>query len=345
MFFRIVNNARVEAANRPSVDYSMSLVYKDRMGDGCAFLQTPAEVARCADAIQPRAPRRSGARLAATSLALFSLLGAGLRPALPADLGTAQTNSSASPSLPAATLLDNGWVATLKGNAGFSPDWEGAKSYSFLAYPSVSLRRADAREWSAPDDGVDFSVYDARGFSIGPVARYEPGRYRNDDPRRLFGIHDVPWTIEPGIFAEYWAIPETLRARLEIRHGLGSGYGFVADAAVDYLFHLGPATFALGPRLSLADQELMRRQFGVTLTDSLQNGAVAPFKPEGGLKSAGLATSLTYDFSKQWSAVAYGGYDRLVADAAKSPLVKKLGSPDQFRAGLTLNYSFSLSGL
>ena len=36
---------------------------------------------------------------------------------------------------------------------------------------------------------------------------------------------------------------------------------------------------------------------------------------------------------------------RLVADAAKSPLVKKLGSPDQFRAGLTVNYSFGLSGL
>jgi outer membrane scaffolding protein for murein synthesis (MipA/OmpV family) len=243
------------------------------------------------------------------------------------------------------TSIDSGWFATLKATGGFLPSWEGAKSYSFLGYPSIELRRADAREWSAPDDGLDFSVYDARGFSIGPVVRYELGRYRSDDPRRLFGIQDVPWTIEPGVFAEFRAVPNMFRARLEVRHGLGSGNGFVADAAADYLLHFGPATFALGPRLGLGDQEYMRKQFGVTLTESLQNGAVAPFKPDGGLKSAGVATSVTYDFSKQWQAVVYGGYDRLVADAAKSPLVRKLGSPDQLQLGLTLNYSFSLSGL
>ena len=315
------------------------------MGDGGAFLQTPAEVPRRAGTERFRVPR-SSALLAGTSLALFSAsLGAGLSPAFSADLGTAQTNISASPSPPAAASLDSGWIATLKANAGFSPDWEGAKSYSFLAYPSASLRRADAREWSAPDDGLDFSVYDARGFSIGPVAGYELGRYRNDDPRRLFGIHDVPWTIEAGVFAEFRAIPNTVRVRLEIRHGLSSGNGFVADAAADYLLHFGPATLALGPRLSLGDQDFMRRQFGVTFTDFLQNGSVTPFRPEGGLKSAGLATSVTYDFSKQWSAVAYGGYDRLVADAGKSPLVRKLGSAEQFHAGVTVNYSFSLSGL
>ena len=151
--------------------------------------------------------------------------------------------------------------STSGANAGVLPDWEGAKSYSFLGYPSVSLRRADAREWSSPDDGLDFSVYDAHGFSVGPVAAYELGRYRNDDPRRLFGIHDVPWMIEGGVFAEFWAIPDTFRARIEIRHGLGSGNGFVADAAVDYLLHFGAATFALGPRLSLGDQDFMRRQF------------------------------------------------------------------------------------
>ena len=316
------------------------------MRDGGEYLQTPVEVTRRGVADRPYAPPAIQLVPIGKSLFLCTLLfAATLNTAFSADLGTPQTSASTAAPAPVTSSLDSGWVATLKANAGFLPDWEGAKSYSFLAYPSVSLVRADAREWSSPDDGLDFSIYDAHGFSIGPVAAYELGRYRNDDPRRLFGIQDVPWTIQPGIFAEFWAIPNTFRARLEIRHGLGSGNGFVADAAADYLLHFGPATFALGPRLSLGDQDYMRRQFGVTLTDSLQNGGVTPFKPEGGLKSAGVASSMTYDFSKQWSAVAYGGYDRLVADAAKSPLVKKLGSPDQFRAGLTVNYSFGLSGL
>jgi outer membrane protein len=316
------------------------------MSDGREYLQTQVEVARRAVADRLDAPARIQLVPGGAALSLCALLfAATLNPAFSADLGTPQTGAPDSPSAPATSSLDSGWVATLKANAGVLPDWEGAKSYSFLGYPSVSLRRADAREWSSPDDGLDFSVYDAHGFSVGPVAAYELGRYRNDDPRRLFGIHDVPWMIEAGVFAEFWAVPDTFRARVEIRHGLSSGNGFVADAAVDYLLHFGAATFALGPRLSLGDQDFMRRQFGVTLTDSVQNGSVTPFKPEGGLKSAGLGTSLTYDFSKQWSAVAYGGYDRLVADAGKSPLVKKLGSPDQFHAGVTVNYSFSLSGL
>ena len=316
------------------------------MGDGGVLLRTSVGSARCAGADESDLPRESGALLVAASLALFSLLfRAGPSPAAAADLGPPQASVSSSSPFQASSTIESGWVATLKANAGFLPDWEGAKSYTFLAYPSVSLARGGAQEWSSPDDGLDFSIYDAHGFSIGPVAAYELGRYRSDDPRRLFGIRDVPWTIQPGIFAEFWAIPNTFRARLEVRHGLGSGNGFVADAAADYLLHFGPATFALGPRLSLGDQEYMRRQFGVTLTDALQNGSVTPFKPDGGLKSAGVSTSMTYDFSKRWSAVIYGGYDRLVADAAKSPLVKRLGSPDQFRTGLTLNYSFGLSGL
>ena len=315
------------------------------MGDAGVFLRTRAGVVRGAECDDVCLPREIGALVAASFAQLAFLFGFGTSPALADDLGTAQANISAPAPRPQSSSEDSGWVATIKANGGFLPDWEGAKSFTFLPYPSVSLARADAREWSSPDDGLDFSIYDNQGFSVGPVGAYELGRYRNDDPRRLFGIHDVPWTIQPGVFAEFWAIPDRFRARLEIRHGLGSGNGFVADAAADYLLHFGAATFALGPRLSLGDQEYMRRQFGVTLTDALQNGSVTPFKPDGGFKSAGVSTSLTYDFSKQWSAVAYGGYDRLVGDAAKSPLVRKLGSPDQFRAGMTLSYSFSLSGL
>ena len=312
------------------------------MGDGVEYGRARTEVARCIRAGFFRASRKRSVVFAGSAIALSAFLSTvTLDAAFSSDLGLQPAN----PSAPPAGSIDSGWVATLKATGEFLPDWEGAKSYSFLSYPSISLRPSDAREWSAPDDGLDFSVYDASGFSIGPVARYELGRYRSDDPRRLFGIHDVSWTIEPGIFAEFWAIPGMFRTRLEIRHGLDTRNGFVADAATDYLLRFGAATFAVGPRLSFGDRDFMRKQFGVSLTDSRQNGAVSPFRPDGGPKSAGVATSLTYDFSKEWSAVIYGGYDRLVDDAAKSPLVRKLGSADQFQAGLTLSYSFSLHGL
>ncbi|MFI5015129.1 MAG: MipA/OmpV family protein [Hyphomicrobiales bacterium] len=250
---------------------------------------------------------------------------------------------TASPAPPPAPA-DEGWIITLKGNVSLSTEWQGAKSYDAEGFPSVSFRRADQPAiWGAPDDGLDFAVYESPFFSIGPVGRYDSGRYRSDE-KKLFGIRDIPWTIEPGAYVEFWPIPDTLRAHVELRHGLNSNNGFVADAAIDYLVHVGATTFALGPRLGLGDQDLMRKEFGVTLTDALQNGIVTPFKPNGGLRSAGVATSVSYDISKAWSATVYGGYDRLVADAAKSPLVRKFGSPDQFRAGVTLSYSFGFRG-
>ena len=38
---------------------------------------------------------------------------------------------------------------------------------------------------------------------------------------------------------------------------------------------------------------------------------------------------------------SYAGYDRLNGTAARSPIVK-MGSPDQFSAGLALTYRFSI---
>jgi outer membrane scaffolding protein for murein synthesis (MipA/OmpV family) len=254
-----------------------------------------------------------------------------------ADLGA----QSLPPPAPAST---EGWIITLKGNVALSTDWVGAKSYGFEGYPSFSFRRADKpATWDAPDDGFGLAVYDTPNFSIGPVIRYDSGRYRAD-AQKLFGIRDVRWTVEPGGYVEFWPVPDVFRAHVELRHGLDSNDGFVADAALDYLMHFGPTTFALGPRLELGDQSFMRRDFQVTPIEAFQNGIVTAFKPGGGLVSAGLASSVTYEISKTWSTTVYGGYDRLVGDAAKSPLVRKLGSPDQFKAGLTVSYSFGFSG-
>ena len=149
------------------------------MRDGGEYLQIPVEVARRGVDDRSYAPPAIHLVPGGAALSLCALLfAATLNPAFSADLGAPQTGASDSPPAAATSSLGSGWVATLKANAGILPDWEGAKSYSFLAYPSVSLVRADALEWSSPDDGLDFSVYDAHGFSIGPVAAYELGRYR-----------------------------------------------------------------------------------------------------------------------------------------------------------------------
>ncbi len=135
---------------------------------------------------------------------------------------------------------------TLKGNARIGPSYPGADDMDFVAFPSVSFRRAGTPvRYSAPDDGLSFSFVEQSSLTIGVVGRYQGGRYLASD-RRLFGLEKIDWAIEPGVFMEYWPV-EFLRARAEIRHGINGHDGFVADFGLDVVQRYGAFTLSVGP--------------------------------------------------------------------------------------------------
>jgi outer membrane scaffolding protein for murein synthesis (MipA/OmpV family) len=63
----------------------------------------------------------------------------------------------------------------------------------------------------------------------------------------------------------------------------------------------------------------------------------------GGLKSVGFTVAATYTMSPAWSVQVYEKYNRLVSDAADSPITSRFGSPDQNIIGFTLNRTFNLN--
>jgi outer membrane protein len=101
-------------------------------------------------------------------------------------------------------------------------------------------------------------------------------------------------------------------------------------------------TFAIGPRLNLADARFMRLRFGVTAADNVNNPAFAAYRPGGGVYSAGAYGSLTWRYSERLAFTAHGGWERLTGRAAASPIVRQAGARDQFTAGLTASYTFQL---
>lgn len=237
----------------------------------------------------------------------------------------------------------SGWIVTIKGNAVTGPRWDGADENGFMAYPSVSFRRAGTQpKWASPDDGIGFALVESGPFEFGPVARIRSGRYNGGD-NRLIGIHDVKWTVEPGVFANVWFTPN-LRARAEARHGFRSQDGFHANFGLDWVQTFDRFTFALGPRLEVADSKFMRTNFGVTARDAAWNPAVWTYAPGGGVKSYGVYSSLGYKFSDSWAATLHGGFNRLASEASSSPVVKRFGSANQYLIGLQFAYSFPVSG-
>lgn len=240
--------------------------------------------------------------------------------------------------------LGGPWVVTVEGNVVVSPKWSGADKYSPIAFPSLSLRRpGEVPVWSSPDDSVSYRMPINEIFSIGPVIAYRSGRYTGGN-RELTGIHDVRWTLEPGVFLQAWVVPNVLRARIEIRRGFRDKDGFVADIGADWVNQIGALSVGIGPRASFADGSFMRNQYGVTYQDAALNGQVSPYKPTSGIQSAGVHASAEYRFNEQWSGTLHGGYSRLVGDAADSPIIRRFGDKDQWTFGATAGYSFNFSG-
>lgn len=285
-----------------------------------------------------RAKRGAGFRRCYTAgfaiLASVCGVAGGINGAAAADLSTASGPSWAS---------GPGWIVTVGAMATYGPDYAGSDKNSLSAIPNLSWRRAgEAPEFSAPDDSFGLTLYKMQNFRFGVVGALRSGRSDSDD-HRLTGLDNYDWTIEAGVFAEYWLVRDLLRTRVEVRHGLDSDDGFVIDLGADFVRHAGRFTLSAGPRLSLADSNLMDLKYGVSPEAAARNGQVSPFSAGGGLQSVGVSGAISYALTEAVTTTLYGRYDRLMDDAADSPITKQFGSEDQFTVGLGLTYSFAFS--
>jgi outer membrane scaffolding protein for murein synthesis (MipA/OmpV family) len=238
---------------------------------------------------------------------------------------------------------DNQWIITLGGSVEYGPSYEGSKHLSFSGMPSFDFRRfGEAPEYSAPDDNIDYGLFDIGGIEIGSVVGLRGGRSAFNESE-LQGLHSVQWNLDAGVFAQYWPIEDRLRVRAETRQALWGGDGLLADLYLDWFQPVGDRwLLSAGPRMSLANGAYMRNNFAVSAEEAANSGRVEAFDANGGLKSIGFMVAATYTLSPAWSVQIYDKYSRLVGDAADSPVTSGLGSADQNVIGITLNRSFQI---
>ena len=78
-------------------------------------------------------------------------------------------------------------------------------------------------------------------------------------------------------------------------------------------------------KTTYANDSYMKTYFGVTTSQASSSG-FKEFNTNSGIKDVSAGTSLIYLFNKYWSFITIANYTRLINDAAKSPLVEKVGS-------------------
>ena len=221
--------------------------------------------------------------------------------------------------------------------AQIRPEYIGADSRELGPLWDLAISRGtEPFEFEAPDDNFDIKLISSDGFTLGPVANLHSGR-KNSDVGAPVG--KVPTTIEVGAFAQY-ELSETVRLRGEVRRGIGGHEGFVGSLGGDRIWRDGDRyVFSVGPRVLLSDAQYQRAWFGVGPKAVLDTGLPA-FRPGGGVHAVALTSGLTYQFNRAWGIFGFARYERLVGNAAKSPVITQLGSKNQASAGLGLSYTF-----
>jgi outer membrane protein len=235
------------------------------------------------------------------------------------------------------------WTITIGVEGRVLPSFEGANSYTVAPIPMFSIRRAGTPvPFDAPRDGFGFSIIDTGQFQAGPAFKVDLPR-REGSNSDLRGLSNVDWTLEAGAFAQYWVTP-WLRARAELRQGIGGEAGLTSDLTADVVVPLtSQVTLSGGPRMTLESNAATSPYFSITQTQSTHSG-LPVYDAHGGVHSYGAGAQVRYAWSPQWATHVFVEYERLSGDAADSPLVALRGSRDQVQTGIGLAYSFDMPG-
>ncbi len=240
-----------------------------------------------------------------------------------------------------ASASSSDWIVTIGGWGNISPEYSGSKHYDLGGSPILDIRRAGSKEWlSMPKDGIDYELFETDNFRAGPVGtlRWDFGNSRDRGVKEIGGT-GVDLSLEIGAFVEYWPT-DFWRTRLEARNAVYGAEGWVFDLSSDFVWH--PTyqwTVAAGPRLSIADSDYMNAYYGLN-SGQAESLKLSRYEASAGVRSAGAGIYGEYKWNDQLTTMASFEYERLVASAADSPLVRDDGSPDQFTFSLGAKYQF-----
>jgi MipA family protein len=217
------------------------------------------------------------------------------------------------------------------------PSYPGADGVSVRPLIDVSRARGDDPFlFEAPDESFGPTLFQTGRLAAGPSVGFE-GRRRGQDVGTA--LPTVGFTVELGGFVQY-QLTEPVRLRAEVRRGIGGHDGWIGSFGADYVRRdRDEWLWSIGPRLTVTDARYQRAYFGVRPQDAVASGLPA-FDADGGLQAVGVTAGHLRQLTRRWGLYGYARYDRLVADAARSPIVREYGSRNQLSGGIALSYTF-----
>jgi MipA family protein len=226
------------------------------------------------------------------------------------------------------------------GIALIQPIYEGSDEYEVDPLPLIDIS-IGKMGFLDSDRGLGIYLVKHRALEFGGSLGYYESR-REEDTDKLNGFTQIDGGIDGRIFAKLklggYALSLNVRNDLSGNHDgtlfkIGAGYSFKPLAFANWDITLS-TTFA--------DDNYMNTYFSATQAQLNVSGLTSgvPFTAKGGWKDVAINSNLSVELGRHWHSKWFMGYKQLTKDAAFSPLVREIGSDEQFHFGIGLAYKF-----
>ena len=234
------------------------------------------------------------------------------------------------------------WTVILGAGGTFGPDYEGSDDLEFQTFPLIVIEYGDIARFRGNQATV--SLLRSSGplgedeIEAGPMARFVFGRNDNEN-NALDGLGDVENSIEVGGFLRYGVGPWS--SELSVLQDVAGGHeGLVVAWEAGRRFQLMPRVgLETGVAISWADGTYMDSYFTINGAQAAASG-LDEFDADAGFKDVGAKVGVNVKLTSRWALNGEVQFDRLLGDAADSPIVDDEGSPNQIEIRSFLGYRF-----
>lgn len=255
--------------------------------------------------------------------------------ALAADLPAPGSNLPApSPSSPWQEEEPSDWTVTIGAFSFIGPEYEGSNDYDVGGVPIIEI------DWKgsvflSTRDGIGVNVWNDKMFTLSTSIGYVGGR-DEDVSNDLDGLGDIDGGAAAIVKGQVRLKGFDLTTRFS--HQITEeNTGYLVDFGLGYAF-AAPSGWLIRPGLnaSYASKQYTDKFFGVSAAQAANSGLDA-FDADAGFKSVGAGVLAKYPLDSHWTVISQFKYDRLLGDAADSPVTQ---DKDQFLVGLGVTHTF-----
>jgi outer membrane scaffolding protein for murein synthesis (MipA/OmpV family) len=233
----------------------------------------------------------------------------------------------------AAERANPGWLVSVNGKSIVTPSFPGSEHFSFISFPASSVASPNLSDHLiGQDDSLSLVLFSPNpALSVGAIGRYDPNRSTFD----AFAGPNKKWSVEPGVFAEYWASPDLLRIRGELRMGAAGVAGMTGDLGADFVQRIGKFVISAGPHVGMSGIDYTNARYGDAGTSYIPGETI-------GARSFGASGNVKFAAGRNWSTSFYANYDRVMTPGGESQKNSNAnGFNDEVRVGASFNMNFT----